>query len=64
MLELLYATSEQGGSESESMLAFLRQFIRGDDMEDKFLEAIRDSRLAGFKEGVKAAMRLFAEAGA
>ncbi|MEG1562561.1 MAG: hypothetical protein RR365_02350 [Bacteroides sp.] len=61
MLELLYGVSEQTGSEAESVMNFYRQFIKGETEEDKFFEAIRDTRLAGFKEGMKAALRLFAE---
>lgn len=47
--------------EAVSVLDFCKQFIKSDDMEDKFYEAIRDTRLVGFKEGVKAAMSLLAE---
>ena len=61
MLETMYAVTEQTGIEAESAVKFASQFVQGDEMEDLFYQAIRDSRCAGFREGVKAALLLFAE---
>lgn len=61
MLETMYAVTEQTGTEAESAAEFAFQFVRGNEMEDMFYQAIRDSRLSGFKEGMKAALMLFAE---
>ncbi len=61
MLETMYAVTEQTGTEAESAVEFARQFVRGNEMEDKFYAAIRDSRLSGFKEGMKTALMLLAE---
>ena len=61
MLELMYSASEQTTKESESIATFREQFVKGESMEDKFNEAIHDSRLDGYKEGVKAALQLFSE---
>ena len=56
MLEAMYAVTEQCGTEAESAAAFASQFVRGEEMEDKFYQAVRDSR-----EGMKAALMLFTE---
>ncbi len=61
MLETLYAATEQHTAEAQSVVEFARQFIRDNEMEDKFYEAVRDSRQIGFREGMKAMLRLFAE---
>ena len=61
MLETMYAVTEQCSTEAESAMAFASQFVRGEEMEDKFYQAVRDSRLSGFREGLKAALMLFAE---
>ena len=61
MLETLYATTEHHGTEAESATAFASQFVQGEEMEDKFYQAVRDSRLSGFRDGMKAALMLFAE---
>ena len=61
MLETLYATTEQHGTETESAMAFASQFVQGEEMEDKFYQAVRDSRLSGFRDGMKAALMLFSE---
>ncbi len=61
MLETMYAATEQNGAEAQSVVDFANRFIRNDEMEGKFYEAVRDSRLIGFREGVKAALTLFAE---
>ena len=53
--------TEQCSTEAESAMAFASQFVRGEEMEDKFYQAVRDSRLSGFREGMKAALMLFAE---
>ena len=45
MVEMLYALTEQTAPEAEEM----------------FYEAIHDSRLSGFQEGIKAMLRLIAE---
>lgn len=61
MLEMMYAATEQTGTDAKSAVEFARQFVRGDEMEDMFYQAIRDSRLSGFKEGMKTALMLLAE---
>ncbi len=61
MLETMYAVTEQRSTEAESAVAFASQFVRGEEMEDKFYQAVRDSRLSGFREGLKAALALFAK---
>lgn len=61
MLETMYAVAEQSSTEAESATAFASQFVQGEEMEDKFYQAVRDSRLSGFRDGMKAALMLFAE---
>lgn len=61
MLETMYDVAEQSGAEAESAMAFAEQFVSGEEMEDKFYQAVRDSRLSGFRDGMKAALMLFAE---
>ena len=64
MVEAMY---NAGGAdmkhEAPSVSAFCSTFVNGEDVEDKFYEAIRDTRMIGFREGVKAAITLFAELG-
>lgn len=61
LLKLLYEHNE-GRKEAESVTDFLTLFVKKDGgMEDKFLEAVRDTRLEGFREGMKAALDLFSE---
>ena len=62
MLEVLYDLTENGGKEATTVMDFLSQFVKDSDTEELFLAAVHDTRLAGFKEGVKATLRLFAEA--
>ena len=62
MLELLYSVIEENLTEEQSVMAFHDKFINGEDEEDKFFEAIRDTRFAGFREGLKAALKLIVEA--
>ena len=61
MLETMYAVAEQSGTEAESAVAFADQFVHGEEMEDMFYQAVRDSRLSGFRDGMKAALLLFSE---
>lgn len=61
MLEALYAAVEKNSSEAASVLAFAAQFVKNDEMEEMFYEAIRDSRLSGFRDGVKVTLGLCAE---
>ena len=61
MLETLYAATEQCTADAESAAAFASQFVQGEEMEDKFYQAVRDSRLSGVRDGMKAALMLFAE---
>lgn len=61
LLKSLYEHTE-GRKEAESVTDFLTRFVKKDgEMEDKFLEAVRDTRLEGFREGMKAALQLFSE---
>ncbi len=62
MLEKLYALSENGGEEAKTVMDFLARFVKDDATEELFLAAVHDARFAGYREGVKAAMMLFAEA--
>ena len=61
MLEALYAAAEKNSSEAASVRAFAAQFVKNGEMEEMFYEAIHDSRLSGFQEGIKAMLRLIAE---
>jgi hypothetical protein len=60
MLEALYE-AVPGKQEAESVMDFIGLYISDDEAEDLFFKAVRDSRLAGFKEGVRAANDLYAE---
>ena len=61
LLKSLYEHTE-GHRGAESVTDFLTQFVKEDgEMEDKFLEAVHDTRLEGFREGLKAALQLFSE---
>lgn len=61
MLELLYRTTEENGQEAKSVDDFYGQFITTEEAENKFYNAIRDSRFIGFKAGFAAALALFVE---
>jgi len=61
MLETMYAVTELVGTDAESVEAFASRYVKNDEMEEEFYAAIRDSRINGFREGVKAALMLFAE---
>lgn len=66
MLEALYAAAEKNSSEAASVRAFAAQFVKNGEMEEMFYEAIRDSRLSGFRlsgfrDGVKVTLGLCAE---
>jgi hypothetical protein len=60
LIELLY---ENGSSpaEAQSVMDFQSRYIEGDEMEDEFFKAIRDTRLMGFEDGVKSMLRLYSE---
>mgnify|MGYP001052949381 CR=1 FL=1 len=61
LLKSLYEHTE-GHREAESVTSFLTRFVKENgEMEDKFLEAVHDTRLEGFREGMKAALQLFSE---
>jgi hypothetical protein len=57
MLEKIYDQIENR-AEVVTVMAFLTKFAKDGDIEELFLTAVRDTRLAGFKEGVKAALTL------
>lgn len=61
MLEILYDSENEVRSETDSAMNFYNSYVNSDEAEDKFFEAIRDTRLAGFREGMNAALTLFAE---
>lgn len=61
MIEAIYETCN-GREETKAVMDFHAAYVKDDEQEDKFFCAVRDSRLAGFKEGIKAALELFAEA--
>ena len=61
MLETMYAVAERYSTDAEAVTAFAEKFIQSDEMEDAFYQVVRDSRLSGFREGMKAALMLFAE---
>jgi hypothetical protein len=61
MIEAIYETRERC-EETKAVMDFLAEFINDDEQEDSFFRAVRDTRLAGFAEGIKAALELFAEA--
>ena len=61
MLETMYDVSERNSVEAESVMDFASLFLKDGEMEEMFYNAIRDSRLSGFREGMKAALMLFAE---
>lgn len=58
MLELLYRTTEEKGQEAKSVIDFSERYITTEDVENKFYDAIRDSRFIGFKAGFAMAMAL------
>ncbi len=63
MLEKLYDLIENSeAEESKSVMDFLSQYAgKCGEMEDAFLSAVRDTRRAGFKAGVKAVMTLLSD---
>ena len=61
MLGMLYALTGQTATEAASVTDFHSQFVKNGEMEEMFYEAIHDSRLSGFQEGIKAMLRLIAE---
>ena len=63
LLKTLYDKLEDDGdlTEAESVSRFRDRFASDGDAEDLFSEAVRDARFAGFKDGWKAALDLFAE---
>ena len=61
-LELLYQPIEEKVKNAKSVDAFYKRYITTEDAEDKFYDAIRDTRFVGFKAGFATAMSLFAEA--
>lgn len=62
-LKTLYDELENNGgfTEPKSASKFRNQYASDGDEEDLFLAAVRDVRFAGFKDGWKAALDLFAE---
>ena len=63
LLKALYDELENngGGKEAESVSKFRNLYAHGGDAEELFHEAIRDTRRNAFREGMKAALDLFAE---
>jgi truncated hemoglobin YjbI len=57
MVEQFYDLVEDR-KEVTSVRVFLAQFAKSEDIEEMFLKAVRETRLAGFKEGMKAALEL------
>lgn len=60
LLKLLYEQNE-GRKEAESVTDFLTRFAKDGEIEERFLAAVYDTRLEGFREGMKAALQLFSE---
>ena len=60
LLKLLYEQNE-GRKEAESVTDFLTRFAKDGEIEERFLAAVHDTRLEGFREGMKAALQLFSE---
>lgn len=48
-------------ADAASVDAFAERFVERGEMEEQFYAAIRDFRKIGFKEGMRAALQLFAE---
>ena len=61
-LELLYRPLEEKVKDAKSVDIFYKNFVKTEDAEDKFFDAIRDTRFVGFKAGFATAMSLLAEA--
>lgn len=62
MLEMLYDLIEnQEAEETPSVMDFISRFATDGDAEEMFLAAVHDTRLAGFKAGVKAVVGLLRE---
>ena len=63
MIEELYDLVENHESkEPQTVMDFLSRFAKDGDTEELFLAAVRDTKFAGFKEGVKATIALLREA--
>jgi hypothetical protein len=60
MLEYLYEYVDNR-AEVKSVTDFHSRFIKGSNMENDFFKAVRETRLAGFREGVKTAVQLLTE---
>ena len=60
LLKLLYEQNE-GRKEAESVTDFLTRFAKDGEIEERFLAAVHDTRLEGFREGMKAALQMFSE---
>ncbi len=61
MLEKIFDMGDSSRVETQSTVDFRKQFVKGEEMEDKFYEAIRDTRFEGYREGMNAALKLMAE---
>lgn len=63
MLEKLYNLIEEraGREEAKSVLEFLAEYAQDDCVQNKFLEAVSDSKFIGFCEGVRTVLRLLQE---
>ena len=59
-LELLYQPVEEKVKDAKSVDEFY-DIIQPEDVRDKFLTAVRDTKFIGFKAGFAAAMSLFSE---
>lgn len=64
MLKTLFDSGDYTRTETSSTMKFYEDYIGQDeDMGDEFFAAIRDTRFAGYREGVAAALKLLAECG-
>lgn len=64
MLEILFDSGDNNRIETESTDKFYEKYAGTDEnMGDDFYTAIRDTRFAGYREGVADALKLFAECG-
>lgn len=63
MAKLLNVLQEniEGAKEADSVSEFLARFAKDGNTEELFLAAVRDTRQEGFREGMKAALKLFSE---
>ncbi len=60
LLKSLYEHTE-ARKETGSVTDFLTHYAKGGEMEERFLEAVHDTRPEGFRDGMKAALQLFSE---